>query len=168
MAVSLVFQGSGIEEVNEAILAYCVTANAPSPSTVEEPEKKAAPAKKKTKAKAKVHDKVETDSHEGVTRVGEAPEDPMDLFGDDDPAPEDPAAGEEDDPFGSTDPTIEDVKNALGEVVSAWDEKDNTGAEKAQKVLQVYGESDDLGGLGVSLYRTVIEKSNLLVEKANG
>lgn len=152
MAVSLVFQGENIEEVNRAALEYV---NDVTLSGSSEPEKEATPAKKKAKAKAK-------------TKVAEkAPEDPMDLFGDEG-QDEDPVAGEEDDQFGATDPTIEDVKNALGAVVSAWDEKDNTGAEKAKKVLHAYGKADDLGTLDKALYGEVIEKSDFVAGKANG
>ena len=158
MAVSLVFQGSDIEEVKQQIIDFAlselqVELEALSNGPRSEPEKKD-PAKKKTprKKKANIHDKV--------------PEDPMYLFGDDGEPPEEVVA--EEDPFGSTEPTIEDVKNALGEVVSAWDEKNGTGAAKAQKILQVYGDADDLGSLVESLYRKVIANSNIVVEKANG
>lgn len=157
MAVSLVFQGENIEEVNGAILKYVSRGQPIMVVDLDTPEtgKEAAPAKKKAKAKAK-------------TKVTEkAPEDPMDLFGDEG-QDEDPVAGEEDDQFGATDPTIEDVKNALGAVVSAWDEKDNTGAEKAKKVLHAYGKADDLGTLDKALYGEVIEKSDFVARKANG
>lgn len=154
MAVSLVFQGEDIDEVKEAILKYMHS----EMSLPQEPEKKVAPAKKKTAARKKA-----------AAKPAEVPEDPMDLFGDDDDAnAEEPSEPEGDDPFGATDPTIEDVKNALGEVVSVWDEKNNTGADKAKKILAVYGDADDLGSLIESLYRKVIANSNLVVEKANG
>lgn len=157
MAVSLVFQGEDIVEVNGAILKY-VAKGVPAGLAGDEPEKKAAPAKKKASAKKKT-EKVEPAS---------APEDPMDLFGDNEPDGDGEADPTDDDPFGVTDPTIEDVKNALGAVVSAWDEKNNSGAEKAQKILQVYGDADDLGSLDESLYRKVIANSDLVAEKANG
>lgn len=159
MAVSLVFQGENIEEVDAAVLKY-VSRGQPTMVVdldTPEPEKKTPAKKKKVAAKKKigVHDKV--------------PDDPMDLFGDDEPAGDGEAdLIEEDDPFGATDPTIEDVKNALGAVVSAWDEKNNTGAEKAKKILQVYGDADDLGTLDKSLYRKIITNSDLVAEKANG
>ncbi len=159
MAVSLVFQGSNINEVNAAIFDYID--EVPAPVTEPDknpmsPKKGATPAKKKAVAKKKAAAKA-------------PPENPMDLFGDDEPSGNEEAEAEtEDHPFGSTEPTIEDVKNALGEVVSAWDEKNNTGAEKAKKILAVYGDADDLGSLDESLYRKVIANSNILVEKANG
>ena len=151
MAVSVTFQGDDFAEVEGLISNYATQKLGMELCENHEPPEPPEPKKKARKKKA-------------AKKKADAPDDPMDLFGDgedDDDKPE-ASDSDSDETFGTTDPTIEDVRDALQNLVEAGKKK---GPAMAQKVLSVYGDVSELAELAEDLYAKVIANAEKVVDK---
>jgi len=164
--VSKVFTGETMEEVNQAIVdeaadlvlpkAVIVGDVGPEPT---EPTTTATASKKKaaTKKRAAKKKAAAADAEPDPLSILEEDDDD-DFGGDGEENSESPADdGGFDDGPGNVE--LGDVRDALGELAQLTTQK------KAQKVLQMFGDSDDLAGLEPALYEKVLVNATKVIEK---